>query len=345
MNLNSNAYSSGLIFCKELESIFPFRFVVPRIATSLLYAFPVSEPSYVLTCDSQGVSLLRNICLHRANFIAKPGISFSNSLRCSYHGQCFAPSGLTVGLPIAISDSFSSGKCAPVLKSFVAHDFLGLVFGSLSASVGLSAPSYSQTFKHQLHQILEKIGFSLGSYLHSDQLLHRANWKLLVENVVESLHVDSLHSDSFVKRGVSSRSPIECHDHGIGTLHLIRNQKGKVVYSHAYVYPNLFISVTSGAIVYIAWFHPVSPDETLLEYCIFSTASVPKNPNIIKVLAEQAQTFTKTVLLEDLPIVEACHKSLRSISAEQGSPYLLTDAEVRIKQFHSWYLNSLANEI
>ena len=51
------------------------------------------------------------------------------------------------------------------------------------------------------YDLLEEISRHLGAVVHFGEIRHRANWKVLVENVIDILHCPVLHQDSLVAMG------------------------------------------------------------------------------------------------------------------------------------------------
>jgi phenylpropionate dioxygenase-like ring-hydroxylating dioxygenase large terminal subunit len=106
-------------------------------------------------------------------------------------------------------------------------------------------------------------------------------------------------------------------------------------YRHAYLFPNLFVSVTNGLVYFVSNLLPMAEDETLLHYRLFATPQLEAlKPAVQQHLKEQAIKFTSTTLSEDKEILELCQMGMRGALGR----YTLGAREHRIDQFHAAYL-------
>jgi phenylpropionate dioxygenase-like ring-hydroxylating dioxygenase large terminal subunit len=271
-----------------------------------------------------------NVCLHRANLVDPPGCG-NRPLRCAYHAWQYDAEGVLARAPLAQDACIARRR----LQACSTVEQRGLVFmapeGALDAAHGGAA--------------LGQVGFEVGAWFHAETLEHDANWKLLVENVLESYHLSFVHQDSFVPTGISSASAATETRFGDDSCLRIANRndgaaKGRLIpgahadYLHAYVFPNLFVSVTGGLVGFVSHFKPQHAGRTLLEWSLFETPllAAQKAP-VRQYVRQNAVDFTRRVLGEDLVVL---NHSQRGIRHARG-PHQLQPVEDRLAHFHATY--------
>lgn len=279
------------------------------------------------------LSTFDNVCLHRANLIDPLG-SGNRPFRCGYHGWQYDNHGHVARAPL------TSGNCTArkQLRAYPTVVNRGLVFASLDAALPTDFGD----------EVLLELGFELGEVFHRDSLAHEANWKLLVENVLESYHLSFVHQDSFVPTGITSTSKSSSAYFGAdssfridskhdGKAHAIAGAGGD--YVHAFIFPNLFISITGGLVGFISHFKPNSPVDTTLEWQLFETPLLMAQKDAVrKYIRKNAIAFTNKVLGEDLVLLNSSQIGVRHA---QGS-HQIQEVEERIARFHELYLKMMA---
>jgi phenylpropionate dioxygenase-like ring-hydroxylating dioxygenase large terminal subunit len=168
--------------------------------------------------------------------------------------------------------------------------------------------------------------------------------------VLEAYHLSVVHPDTFGRSGFTSSSRSEMTEDGLNSMLTIhphdrfRNQLAVAFpsivpsYRHAYIFPNLFVSVTNDLIYFVSNVLPITPDEAVLHYRLFVTPQCEKvKPAIRDYLMKEAIKFTETTLNEDKAILEQCQIGMQS--AVGG--YTLGARERRIKEFHNAYMHCL----
>lgn len=274
-----------------------------------------------------GVATFDNVCLHRANLIDPEGQG-NRPFRCGYHGWQYGPDGALLRAPMA--NEACIGRRQLAVHPTVQHQ--DLVFVGEEQAPGAAA--------------LAGIGFQPGPVFHRETLAHRANWKLLVENVLESYHLSFVHQESFVPTGLSSASACSNTFMGPDSAFRIepraREGAGKRAlpgaesgYVHAYVFPNLFVSVTGGLVGFLSHFKPNAPDHTVLEWQLFETPLLLAQKTPVRdYVKRNAIAFTRQVLGEDLTVLESSQLGVR----HARGPHQLQDNEERVRHFHQTYL-------
>lgn len=334
MSIEPQAYWQDGWLEREYERIYARRMFVGSAdqlgAQGDYLAYRACNRPLVTRNTGAGLATFDNVCLHRANLIDPEGQG-NRPFRCGYHGWQYGADGALQRAPMADDACIARRQLAT--HATVQHQGLVFVVDGEQAPVPGSAA-------------LADIGFQPGPVFHRDSLAHRANWKLLVENVLESYHLSFVHQDSFVPTGLSSASACSNAFMGTDSSFRIASRAGerapqRVIpgadtgYVHAYVFPNLFVSITGGLVGFLSHFKPNAPDHTVLEWQLFETPLLLEQKKPVRdYIKRNAVTFTRQVLGEDLAVLESSQLGVR----HARGPHQLQDAEARVRHFHETYL-------
>jgi choline monooxygenase len=339
MFIEPRAYWHEEYLEKEYERIFSRAFFIDDVSTLQndgdYSSYRLCGRPFSTRNGAGKLSTIENVCLHRANLIDPLGHG-NRPFRCGYHGWQYGGNGELVRSPLA------SDKCIArkQLQSYSTVESRGLIFASTKDSL---AADFGNV-------VLDKIGFGIGETFYRDSLAHDANWKLLVENVLESYHLSFVHQDSFVPTGITSTSQFTSEYAGFDSSFSIASKesvspKGRLIpgatsdYVHAYIFPNLFISITGGLIGFISHFKPNSPGHTLLEWQLFETPLLlSQKESIRNYIKKNAVEFTKKVLSEDLVVL---NNSQMGVKHARGG-HQIQEIEGRIAHFHKTYLEMMS---
>jgi phenylpropionate dioxygenase-like ring-hydroxylating dioxygenase large terminal subunit len=326
--MNSNNYRSKKIFDLEIKKIFSESHYISHtdfISNNNYLSYFLGEMPLVLRKNQKELNLLSNICLHRSCIIHDEGLG-NKSFTCPYHGWKYNDSGDLKFSPLV------KLKKKIKLKKYFTHNVNKFIFGSLNKN--------NRNFLLR-KSILNKINIS--NIFYRSSLVHKGNWKLLVENVLESYHLSFVHKNSFVKNNFNSLSKIhnKYFDYG-STSKIFRNRdKNKSFdmnnfgkYEHYYIFPNLFISITDDAIGFVSSFIPTNHQETKLNFSLFELSRMSKlEKKVKKHFQDSAIEFTNIALNEDKQVIELSQKGLNF--SKQRNIYL--PSEERIVHFHKIY--------
>lgn len=343
MSISPLKYTEKAVFDRELCAIFAHSFYITSLGRvageQAFYSFFVGERPMVLRSTPAGFRLFENICLHRANLIDPAGYG-NRPFRCSYHGWAYAPDGSLQNAPLCRDLLITANR----LETYPLATINDLLIGATAALRFDSASA---------GQALRSIGYTSGDVFHQDTLWHNANWKLLVENVLEPYHLSFVHHNSFVPAGMTSTNPytwatagdmswntLEPRDSGSHSLQKLVPDS-MAGYSHAFIFPNLFVSVTSGLVGFRSHFLPVSHDKTLLAWELFETPLLALQRTAIRdYIRKEAIRFTSVALEEDKTVIE---QNMLGIRHAKRSHQLQTH-DSRISHFHDVYLRYM-NEL
>lgn len=300
------------------------------------------------------IKSFQNVCLHRFNTIHED--AFGNRVSsCLYHNWTYGKKGNVVGL--MCRNSFEKGEISGLkLKEYEICYCGEFIFIKLNSQLQVSLEQYLGNMFGPLQEISKHFGLKTIDY----NIEHNANWKLLVENVLECYHCSSVHENSFAKMGFGSIAPYQfdfsdahswCEfpkDENIKQNKIIEkslsNRTFKTQgYLHFYIYPNAFISSVEGKGFYFGFMLPESSSKTNLRVRYFSPKFEEKikdsEQNIIDFINNSSNESLDLVLNEDKKILENIQSNLRDF--KDSSP-IFGDEEFRILKFYEYFNNKIS---
>jgi len=158
----------------------------------------------VMTRHRDGtIHVLYNRCTHRGAKVANERCGHAARLTCCYHGWTFDTDGKLVGVPIpegaAAGFRMSDFNLAAVPR---VAQYRGFVFASMAAR-GVSFEDQIGPVKGSIDDLVDRapdgeLAFDMGAHRYA----YNGNWKLQVENVLDSYHVPFGHASTVNKQGV-----------------------------------------------------------------------------------------------------------------------------------------------
>lgn len=289
--LSAADYVDAEVFAQERERIFAQHWHLVGAQGVL------AKPGGQVTCELEGRPVVvrnesgtlvafRNVCPHRHSLIVREGESVAESLRCQYHGWQFRADGRLAQLPDG--PSFRGFKARDAcLESYAVESLGPLVFVRLSRS----GPSLREAFGAVYDELARSFA-GLGLAIRQ-QTLHDANWKIPVENAVESYHVPLIHPTSF-KNYLAE----ELHEHELEPTYSryrpiappslreraafqafawMHERDRSQRYQHLHVFPNYLVTY-SGIYVEIVEIVPLSAERCGRNGYGFLPSDVRRNP-------------------------------------------------------------------
>src|ERR1700722_14135800 len=207
--VHRGVYTDPDIFELELERIFG------RAWLFVGHTSQVRKPGDYITVDlgrqpvimtrhhDGSVRVLLNRCTHRGAKVANERCGHATRLVCLYHGWTFDTDGALIGVPVpeGASESFRKEEFGLARAPRVA-EYRGFVFASLSAN----GPSFEDHIGPMKRNIDDLVDRAPDGELAFDAGMHRyaydGNWKLQIENVLDSYHVPFGHASTVNKDGV-----------------------------------------------------------------------------------------------------------------------------------------------
>lgn len=351
-NISALHYFDNDVFSKEKRTVFSkvWNFVGFKSQLSNNNDFvtrTIADVPVVIQNVKGNVKAFLNVCSHRFSILQREE-SGNRALVCPYHGWAYDQKGIPTGIPKKpLFKEFTYDElCEMKLKEF-RIDYCGnLCFVSLSGS-GPELRAYLGEFYDEL----EQMSYSLGRMVDVNQMVIRANWKVIVENTLESYHVTSIHETTFKKLGAQGLEFIftGAHSNWSAPLHVNRtdaaNKKIEELYAarsykidgykHFLVFPNLLISSTHGSSYNYSLIEPISPDSTKFTSYVF-TATHDENVKkaLMNAFEQSLIAFNRQVFDEDKAICEAVQKGV----AHTSQPGMLSLEEERVHAFQKGYM-------
>ena len=188
------AYRDEALFDAELTRVFHDDWVFACAARELVepgdyYAFRLgAEPVVILHGQDGELRALSNVCRHRGTQLLDDGFGHIEKLIvCPYHAWAYDDAGDLRATPFA--KEISVDRDSHCLPRFAVHEWLGLLFVNLG-----DAPT---PFPERLSGIERYLAvFDAGRFTASSSgpiEVWDANWKLIVENAIESYHLFKVH--------------------------------------------------------------------------------------------------------------------------------------------------------
>ena len=210
-NLKPFHYTNKDYFEKEINTIFEnnWQFACLKCELEEKFSYFVVEyasASYFITnTGKNGLKAFKNVCSHRANKIFVDDFG-KRPIMCLYHNWTYN----SVGEPInAFSKEFYEKPEAADL--FLDQYNVQIVGEFIFVNLSNSAITIQQQLGIFYDKLIE-ISEALGKRISYDTNLHKSNWKLLVENVLECYHCLPIHKNSLFERLGIGDKPYENFD-------------------------------------------------------------------------------------------------------------------------------------
>jgi benzoate/toluate 1,2-dioxygenase subunit alpha len=207
--IHRDVYTDPDIFDLEMERIFgrAWLFVghtsqVPEpgdFVTTELGRQPV-----VMTRHSDGcVHVLLNRCTHRGAKVVNERKGNAPRLTCCYHGWSYDTDGRLAAVPVpeGCAAGFDMDQFA-LARAPRIGEYRGFVFASLAAN-GASFEDHIGPMKANIDDLVDRAPageLALDAGMH--RYIYAGNWKLQVENVLDSYHVPFGHASTVNRQGV-----------------------------------------------------------------------------------------------------------------------------------------------
>jgi len=207
--VHRRVYADPDVFELEMERIFgrAWLFVghtsqVPQPGD--YFTTELGRQPVVMTRHRDGaVHVLFNRCTHRGAKVANERCGHAARLTCLYHGWSFDTDGTLAAVPMpeGCAEGFRREAFGLARVPRVA-EYRGFVFASLAAS-GASFEDHIGPIKSNIDDLVDRapdgaLAFDLGVHRYA----YDGNWKLQVENVLDSYHVPFGHASTVNKEGV-----------------------------------------------------------------------------------------------------------------------------------------------
>lgn len=353
------AYYDPFVFKQEMNQLFSTGYEFVGMASEL------AADKDFLCVDYAGCAIVvqnfrgtlrayKNVCSHRFNKIQFEERG-NRSLTCRYHGWTYNAEGRPIGVGERVEAVDDLADLLCLEEYHIERCGLFVFVRRAKSDVTL------RQFLGEFYEVLEKLSEAMGPVIHFGTVPHKANWKMLVENVVDNTHCALLHKDSFVSFGFC-RAPVEdvVIDGVHSSWHVPRtalardNLRNRALshlkdrrfthdsFWHLFIFPNLFLASTEGINFYVGHALPMGPEETRLRirYLEPKVELRPKERARQDMLNEQTRKYGLDVVEEDRPILESMQTGVR-LAHTDG---VMAVGEPRIRSFMNGYAKLMAGE-
>ena len=143
------------------------------------------SPVLVIRGKDNKIRAFHNTCRHRGSKICKPGKGTTRALICPYHQWNYNLNG---DLKIAREMPKSFDRSKHGLKPVHVETAGGVIYICLDSS-----PPDFEDFKRSIEPLLAPHNLSNSKVAYENQLVEKANWKLVMENARECYHCNACH--------------------------------------------------------------------------------------------------------------------------------------------------------
>lgn len=325
----------------ELKAVFKRRPVIAAPVAVLdqprsFHAVTIAGMPVLLTRNKDGaVKAFANVCRHRGmKLCTADRTQHGPRIVCPYHAWTFDLDGKLVGLPRA--ETFPGlDKAQMGLVELPSRVAGGLVW------VGLD-PACPPDFSDVTGELADDLdALQLGEshcYDHATFPV-KANWKLVMDSMLDSYHVTRLHKDSLAQFSVDSENQIDrIGPHIRNAAHRSNFERKLITRRHdelrwimvfSYIgFPNGII-VVSPRYISLGVVRPIAVDECAVDYYML-VPEAPASEKALNGLKKSMTLMTQVFANEDYWAAAMCHQGL---SSETIGQVQLGGMEVQIRMF------------
>lgn len=307
----------------------------------------LGEPVLVRNCGGE-LRAFQNVCAHRHALLSREPRGNSARIRCQYHGWEYDADGRTCRVPDARS-FVPIRRRGEGLRRLRAASCGQLVFVSLAGE----GPDLRAALGDRTREVIEAAFGDAFQTAGAWAVEHAANWKIPVENSLESYHVPQVHPNTF-RRLSDPRHATHTLEPTFTALESSAPPAGAAlrwatrlwrdaparVYAHHHAFPSLLVArtdVSSLAQVVL----PTSPlTSRSLVFCFVHRGDRRRLVHrvLTPVLGRVVERYTREVLREDNLIFAGVQRGLRA----SLHPGVLGAREERVHAFQEYVARAVA---
>jgi phenylpropionate dioxygenase-like ring-hydroxylating dioxygenase large terminal subunit len=348
------AYRRRDVYEREVERVFRRSWIavarVDQVARPGDYATidVFGEPLVVVRDRENEIRVLSRVCRHRAMPVAQ-GCGNRHSLQCPYHLWTYGLDGRLLGAPgMELADGFDRASVRlPALRS---DTWEGWVFATFDPD--------ARPLAHDLGPLARAIApWRVGELRTLEPLVYESpwNWKVMVENFMESYHHAGIHGDTLQPSFPAERTWAEDADGPFAILHnpvraagtpmpallpsidgLPEERRGELLVCAAF--PLHLFAIASD---HMLWYRiePRAYDHFTLRIFPCVPVAAAEDPALRERIAA-LRSFVDLVHCQDIRVCEAVQAGLGSRLAAPGH---YSHLEKALWQFHRWLAARLAH--
>jgi choline monooxygenase len=346
---------------RESIALFADGFVFAGLTTEL-----ANERDFV-TVDGAGAAIVvqnfkgelrafQNVCAHQFAKV-QVDVRGNRPLMCRYHGWNYDASGFPFGIPKRSEYELEGvpRECLSLKPYRV--ETCGIFVFVCALDCPIDLPAFLGSFR----DTLEELSRHIGPEYKFAEIPHAANWKLLVENVLDNYHCTTLHPQTFLADGFCRTPPEQVVVDGPhSSFHVRRTPTGREEqealrrrflshlakrslthdsYFHIFIFPNLFVASTEGTTFFVGQALPHAAGQTNLRLRYLEPAGLPARSRGRQDMVNQtySENGLKIIVEEDLPVLETVQKGL----AISDRPGFIGAGETRIRAWRESYARAM----
>ncbi|MCY7292882.1 MAG: aromatic ring-hydroxylating dioxygenase subunit alpha [Ferruginibacter sp.] len=289
-----------------------------------------------------------NVCSHRFSRIRTHNQG-NGALQCPYHAWVYDSEGIPIAIPHQHEFPLMSEE---LKKSLKLEKWLiakcGVFVFIKKFDDGVSLKSYLGKIYEQLLEFSTAVGKQVERY----EIIINANWKVVVENALESYHIWSVHPNSLGKYGAAEEYYFLYEQHSIYTsnpkkvdrkreklLAMANNRSLKIDgYQHYFIFPMLTLATFSGMSLTAHVIEPLNATKTkATNYTFMGRFNDDRLEEILFNMNSQSTAqLTRVAWEEDKPICEQVQLGLSEVEEKSG---IFSREEQRVYEFHKAYID------
>jgi phenylpropionate dioxygenase-like ring-hydroxylating dioxygenase large terminal subunit len=294
------------------------------------------------------IKAFKNVCSHRHSIIQT--VSQGNRmLMCPYHGWAYNENGIPIGIPKKPLFKFSEEELECLkLKEYKVEICGKLVF----ININNDSISLKDYLGKNVFSEVELLSNNFGELVDTNEMAIDANWKILVENTLESYHVNLIHSNTFLKLGTSGmefefdgyhstwNAGLKVSENEGNQEKVHRPYQGRDYkingYKHVLLFPNVLISTTYGISFNLSLITPINENSSKFRSFVFVTKlnrELEGKSAMEKIYSSALVDFNRQVFVEDKVICEKVQIGVKQ--SHHGGE--LSDEEERVCEFQKVY--------
>jgi len=306
--------------------------------------------------QDEKIRVFQNVCRHRGMILIEEPTVLKGAIRCPYHSWCYKQTGEVVATPHIGGPGYNyhSGidKSELSLLEVRSHIWRDVIFVNPDGT----APPFEDVHKPLLDRwsVFEQPMYSDMSDS-SFKLEVNGNWKLAVENYLESYHLPWVHP------GLNSYSKLEDHENiveyghyagQISNKYIPRYTTGKQFTNfknlgpewdtkgeYVVLFPNLILGVQKDHVFNLI-IEPLAPNRIREHIEIYYSGPTLLADEYKETRQENAKLW-KTVFEEDIFVVEGMQKGRYAKGFDGGRFSPVMDEPTHV--FHDWYARKILN--
>lgn len=292
------------------------------------------------------IKAFKNVCSHRHSIlqIEEKG---NRALFCPYHGWSYNENGIPFGIPKKPLFNFTKDE----LECLKLEEYCIDTCGSMVFMSFKKQPITLKDYLGDFYTNFKEMSVNFGKLIDVNEIEIKANWKIIVENTLESYHVALIHSQTFKKLGTEGLNFYFTKNHSKWSANVaVAENEGKQAkvhkpyqergykiegYDHFILFPNVLISTTYGISFNLSHIIPIDEETTLFKSFVFVSKDIFNNTTspLEKMYEESLIKFNRQVFDEDKTICQEVQKGVR-FSNYDGE---LSDEELRVMHFQEAY--------